>query len=68
MTPTAPASDLASGFTDLLLMQAALAPGTGRGWLLALAQGWSLPQDLAPAPMVGHHGAYAVLLTREEDR
>jgi hypothetical protein len=65
MMPTAPASDRGPGFTDMLLMQAAVAPGTGRGGLLALVQGWSLPRDLAPAPMVGHHDAYAVLLTRE---
>lgn len=63
MTPAV--SDREHDPVDVLLLHGTLAPGTGRGWVLALAQGWSLPEDLAPAPMVGHHGGYAVLLVRK---
>ena len=32
-------------------------------WLVALAEGWWLPWVVSP--MEGHHGCYAVLLSRE---
>jgi hypothetical protein len=33
-------------------------------FLIALADGWQLP--FVVAPMVGHHGAYSILLTKGE--
>lgn len=32
-------------------------------WLVMLAQRWRIP-DMVAAPMIGHHGQYAVLLER----
>jgi hypothetical protein len=34
------------------------------GWLLLLAQGWHLPWIVEP--MAGHHGAWSVLLVRDD--
>jgi hypothetical protein len=35
------------------------------GFLVLLAAGWRLP--LVVEPMAGPHGAYSILLTREDD-
>lgn len=32
-------------------------------WLVMLVQRWRIP-DIVAAPMIGHHGQYAVLLER----
>lgn len=35
-------------------------------WLLKLVEGWRLP-ELVIEPMAGPHGAYSILLTREDE-
>jgi len=47
------------------MVYARLAPGSRRSWLKLLLDGWSFADPFAPAPMLGHHGAFAVLMTRE---
>jgi hypothetical protein len=35
------------------------------GWLVKLAEGWRFPRFVVE-PMQGHHGAYSVLLEKED--
>lgn len=51
---------------DTLFKQGLLAGASGRGWLVLLAEGWRFSDDLVPAPLVGPHGHYAVLLWRHD--
>jgi hypothetical protein len=42
---------------------ARLASGSRCGWIRLLADGWTFGTPM-PEPMIGHHGAYCVLMHR----